>query len=108
VIGLSGTFRLEAGTGLSVEDADEGRHVLRHVEGPDRDILEKDEVCHYLRVDASQLDRLIRRKEFPRGVPYGEGKILVWYWEDCFAFRHLRMRLQGSPDPEPEPPGTTE
>src|SRR5947209_3415876 len=82
------------------------KDVLRHMDGPELDILEKDEVCAYLRLDISQLDRLIRRKEFPRGVPYGDGgKLLVWYWGDVWAFRHLRMRLQGAP--EPDAPETT-
>jgi hypothetical protein len=74
--------------------------VLRHLDGPDNDILTREEVYTYLRIDGAQLDRLIRRKEFPRGVPYGDGKLMVWHWEDCWAFRHLRMRLQGAPEPD--------
>lgn len=72
--------------------------MLRHLEGPDKDILERSDVCAYLRVTEAQLERLIRRGEFPRGVPFGEGKMFFWYWEDCWAWRHLRMRLAGAPD----------
>jgi predicted DNA-binding transcriptional regulator AlpA len=72
--------------------------VLRHLDGPDKDILTREEVCQYLRIEGSHLDSLIKRKEFPRGVPYGDGRILFWMWEDVWAFRHLRMRIQGAPE----------
>ena len=72
----------------------------RTIPGPDNDVLTKDEVCRYLRIDQSHLDTLVRRGEFPRPVPYGAGgKLPVWYWEDCWAWRHLRMRLAGAPPP---------
>jgi predicted DNA-binding transcriptional regulator AlpA len=80
--------------------------VERTISGPPKDVLTHAEVCDYLRLQAAQLDRLIRRREFPRGVPYGEGKPLVWYWEDVWAWRHLRMRLHASPEPDPETPET--
>jgi hypothetical protein len=67
--------------------------VLRHVEGPDQDILDRGEVAKYLRISKEQLDRLIDRCEFPKGVPFGDGKLHVWQWLDCTAFVHLRARL---------------
>ena len=72
----------------------------RSIDGPDKDLLTREEVCEYLRVSDRQLLRLIRANKFPQGIPYGDRGPYLWQWEDCWSFRHLHGRLARPAAPE--------
>jgi len=70
--------------------------------GPPGHSLTKEQVAALLGVRVKQLDRLIARGEFPRGINAG-GKRLLWSGLDVAAYLYLRSRCRAGPaDPEPD------
>ena len=78
--------------------------------GPDAELLTKEQVTALLGCTVRHLERLIARGEFPRGALIG--KRLLWTGLDVAAWLYLRSRCRAGPadpDPaddedEPEPP----
>lgn len=72
---------------------------LRHVEGPDKEHLTREEVAQALRVSERHLRELIHGGKFPAGIPLGGTSALVWHWLDVVSFLHLSARLAAPPPP---------
>lgn len=70
--------------------------------GPPGHSLTKEEVAALLGFKVRQLDKLISRGEFPRGINAG-GKRLLWSGLDVAAYLYLRSRCRPGPaDPDPD------
>lgn len=69
------------------------------LEGPDKCLLTKKEVCAYLGIGERSLDKLIEQGLFPRGVnvPKTKRPILRWYAIDVACYLHLCERLRPGP-----------
>lgn len=70
--------------------------------GPPGHNLAKEAVAALLGVSVKQLDRLVSRGEFPRGIDAG-GRRLLWSGLDVAAYLYLRSRCHAGPaDPDPQ------